>query len=342
MNKNLVAQETTTTGTYIVSGSIGGRQTFADAFANGDANIPYCVTNLADEWEFGLGTWTEGSLELSRDVVLSSTNSDAAVSWAAGTKRIYVVAHADVSMPAVRHTVSAVPPTVDRDGTEGYGQGSFWIDTGSGYTLFICVDASTGAAVWVRMAGFRSGNDIFTYGVTGEDNQRVRFSVAEALLAFGYAVLSTDGPVPSSFLAGSNDGGTSFGVGGVVTGMLTTTNATPANLAFEGDSGTHGGIPVGDHHATLLVDGVVTAVQDDGSAGKSWHIRGMAKSVSGTASLEGTPAVTAVDDFGTVTGWDVTLVVSGNDVLVQATGASSTNIAWSMSLNTARAGWESA
>jgi outer membrane protein assembly factor BamB len=51
-----------------------------------------------------------------------------------------------------KNNVAAVTPTVAADNTLGYAPGSLWIDSHSGMNnVYICTDASTGAAIWVRV-----------------------------------------------------------------------------------------------------------------------------------------------------------------------------------------------
>jgi hypothetical protein len=46
--------------------------------------------NAAGEWEVGIGTVTSGSPDtLSRDTIISSSNSDAAVTFSSGTKNVF-------------------------------------------------------------------------------------------------------------------------------------------------------------------------------------------------------------------------------------------------------------
>lgn len=79
---------TTGTGTLTLAGAITGYQTFA---AIGDGNrCVYCIDNNAGEWEVGIGTYTASGTTLSRDSVIASSNSNALVSFAAGTKQVFV------------------------------------------------------------------------------------------------------------------------------------------------------------------------------------------------------------------------------------------------------------
>lgn len=86
-----VRQVTTTTGTGTVtlSGSLTGFQTFS---VIGDGNTTYYTIVNGDDgdWEVGLGTYTSSGTTLSRDEVLSSSNSNALVDFAAGTKDVFV------------------------------------------------------------------------------------------------------------------------------------------------------------------------------------------------------------------------------------------------------------
>lgn len=86
-----VRQSTTTTGTGTVtlSGSMLGFQTFS---VIGDGNTTYYTIVNSDDgaWEVGLGTYTASGTTLSRDEVLSSSNSNNLVDFAAGTKDVFV------------------------------------------------------------------------------------------------------------------------------------------------------------------------------------------------------------------------------------------------------------
>lgn len=86
--KDRVKQQTTTTGTgtYTLSGSFTGFETFAEI---GDGNTTfYCCTDGTD-FEIGVGTFTSSGTTLARTTVLQSSNSDAAVSWGAGTRTVF-------------------------------------------------------------------------------------------------------------------------------------------------------------------------------------------------------------------------------------------------------------
>jgi hypothetical protein len=93
MNKMMAARvkETTTTtgtGTYSLAGTVSGYRTFASAFVSGQ--MVYYTVVFGNDWEQGIGIFTAGAPStLSRLTVMSSSNSDAAVNWGAGTKSIF-------------------------------------------------------------------------------------------------------------------------------------------------------------------------------------------------------------------------------------------------------------
>lgn len=80
---------TTGTGTITLAGASSGFQSFA-AIGNGNSTF-YCIAaQTGTEWEVGIGTYTSSGTTLSRDTVLSSSNSGALVNFSAGTKDVFV------------------------------------------------------------------------------------------------------------------------------------------------------------------------------------------------------------------------------------------------------------
>ena len=92
--KDRVKQQTTTTGTgtYTLSGSFDSFQTFAEI---GDGNTTYYCCTDGTDFEVGRGTFTASGTTLSREEILSSSNSDAKVNWSAGTRTIFCTQPAD-------------------------------------------------------------------------------------------------------------------------------------------------------------------------------------------------------------------------------------------------------
>ena len=92
-----VMETSTTTGTtdYTLLGAVSGYRSFSVV---GDGNKCYYVAFGVDSngvpngtgREEGRGTYTLSTAVVSRDAIFSSSSSDAKVSWAAGTRRVYV------------------------------------------------------------------------------------------------------------------------------------------------------------------------------------------------------------------------------------------------------------
>jgi len=86
-----VKETTTTTGTGAVSlgGAVTGFETFAAGVGNSNTTY-YCIAHQDQaEFEVGLGTLDGDSSDLTRTTVISSSNSDSAVDFSAGTKDVF-------------------------------------------------------------------------------------------------------------------------------------------------------------------------------------------------------------------------------------------------------------
>ena len=86
-----VKETTTTTGTGAVAfgGAVTGFETFAAGIGNSNTTYYAIVHQTAAEFEVGLGTLDGDSSDLTRTTVISSSNSDSAVDFAAGTKDVF-------------------------------------------------------------------------------------------------------------------------------------------------------------------------------------------------------------------------------------------------------------
>ena len=81
---------TTGTGTLNLAGAETGYESFVSGVGTGNTTYYAIELNSANQWEVGIGTVTSGSPDtLSRDTIISSSNSDAAVNFSAGTKNVF-------------------------------------------------------------------------------------------------------------------------------------------------------------------------------------------------------------------------------------------------------------
>ena len=112
-----VKETTTTTGTGTVnlSGAATGFETFVAGVGNSNTTY-YCITAGA-EFEVGIGTVTDATPDtLSRTTILSSSNSDSAVDFSAGTKDVFCTLPASKAVFEDASSNVTLPGTLDVDG----------------------------------------------------------------------------------------------------------------------------------------------------------------------------------------------------------------------------------
>jgi len=112
-----VKETTTTTGTGTVN--LGGAETGFETFVAGvgDGNTTYYCITAGAEFEVGLGTVTDASPDtLSRTTILSSSNSDSAVDFSAGTKDVFCTLPASKAVFEDASSNVTLPGTLDVDG----------------------------------------------------------------------------------------------------------------------------------------------------------------------------------------------------------------------------------
>jgi hypothetical protein len=80
---------TTGTGTFDLAGAVSGFESFVTGIGNSNTTY-YAIVNENGEFEVGLGTVTDAATDtLSRDTIISSSNSDSAVNFGEGTKNVF-------------------------------------------------------------------------------------------------------------------------------------------------------------------------------------------------------------------------------------------------------------
>jgi hypothetical protein len=129
-------QETTTTtgtGTVTLAGASTGFQSFA-AVGNGNTTFYTIADSSGSNWEIGIGTYTSSGTTLSRDTVLSSSNSGSLVDFPAGTKNVFVTFPASSTLFALNNqtmTSSYAIPT----GNNASAVGPITINTSKAVTV---------------------------------------------------------------------------------------------------------------------------------------------------------------------------------------------------------------
>ena len=89
----------TSTGVMTFAGAVDGFETFLAGIGNSNTTYYVIAHQTANEWEVGHGTLAVDSSTLTRTNVYTSSNSDSAVDFSAGTKDIFC------SLPASKAVV---------------------------------------------------------------------------------------------------------------------------------------------------------------------------------------------------------------------------------------------
>jgi hypothetical protein len=105
-----VKETTTTTGTGAIAlgGAVSSFETFGAGVGNRNTTYYAIVHQTANEFEVGLGTLDGTSANLTRTTVISSSNSDAAVNFSAGTKDVFCTFPASKTMDMVMTTTGDI------------------------------------------------------------------------------------------------------------------------------------------------------------------------------------------------------------------------------------------
>lgn len=105
----------TGTGAITLAGAMTGFKTFSSVCANSDTC--YYAIQAVDgsgiatgDWEIGLGTYTTAGNTLTRTSVIASTNSNALVNFAAGTKHVWIDVPA-IQINSLNQSVATVTGT---------------------------------------------------------------------------------------------------------------------------------------------------------------------------------------------------------------------------------------
>ena len=141
----LETSTTTGTGALTLAGAVAGFRTFASVCATNDTCLYYIEAVDGSgiptgDWECGLGTYT-GTNTLTRTTVVRSSNSNAAVNLAAGTKRVAITFIGDDI-----HT--AAPSTNQND-----------YDAGSLADLINCKGLRLGITASIKLPGLAATYD---------------------------------------------------------------------------------------------------------------------------------------------------------------------------------------
>ena len=145
--KDRVKSNTTTTGTgtIVLGGAALGYQSFS-VIGNGNSTYYTIADSTSGDWEVGIGTYISGNTSMTRDTVLSSSNSSSLVNFAAGTKDVFVTQPAEVTAIGGGNQAILVNQTTVTGnysivtGTNGFSVGP--ITTANGVTVTVGANAT--------------------------------------------------------------------------------------------------------------------------------------------------------------------------------------------------------
>jgi hypothetical protein len=182
-----VKETTTSTGTsdFTLGGAVTGFQTFSAGVGN--SNTTYYAVSLGADWEVGLGTLSGDGLTLARTTVYQSSNSDTKVSFAAGTKEVFVTYPADKAVSDITSTDASI--VVVRNGSIIDLAVS---EASPASTLLAAVRNTTGATL-------TKGTAVYISGSTGQNS-----TVSKALATGDATSAQTLGLITSDLSNNSN------------------------------------------------------------------------------------------------------------------------------------------
>jgi hypothetical protein len=164
---------TTGTGTFDLDGAVTGFETFVAGIASTNTTYYAIFHQGKNEWEVGLGTVTDAATDtLARTTVITSSNSDSAVTFTAGTKDVFC------TLPAANLDVVTfdIVSTSNRDidiipnGTGDVNLGADAVQIGDNDANATLTTQGTGDLILNTNNGTNAGNVTLLDGANGNIN----------------------------------------------------------------------------------------------------------------------------------------------------------------------------
>jgi len=248
---------TTGTGTLNLAGAATGFETFVAGIGNSNVTY-YCIAGQGTaEFEVGIGTVTDASPDtLSRTTILSSSNSDSAVDFSAGTKDVFCTLPAGRTIREV-DTALNVPTgtTAQRAGSPAAGDfryntttgrfegylGSAWGSFGASNSFFTNIFAGDGSDTTFTLSQtIDNENDLLVF-VDGVFQAQNVYSVSGTTLTF--ATAPANGRVITVYSVKAGVSGSNY------TLSTMTGDGSDTTLTLNTD-------PVNENNVQVYIDGV--------------------------------------------------------------------------------------
>lgn len=188
--ENNVEETTTSTGTgdKVLAGAVTGRRTFSSAAADTNT-VPYHIYavdsngNPSGAWEDGIGIYNSVANSITPLIVLASSNSNAAVNFAAGTKRI-----ANVLLSEQMYKLNGVPFRQLESLSVGLDSQIFWgffaglegWTTDGGADASLTFDSSNSKGILLEDLGSTLNFALISpdnLGINGSKYRRIKLSI---------------------------------------------------------------------------------------------------------------------------------------------------------------------
>ena len=299
---------TTGTGTYSLGGEVAGFQSFVTAIGDGNTTYYAVVNRSADEWELGIGTVADATPDtLARTTVISSSNSDNAVSFSAGTKDVFV------TLPSSKSTF------INGSNSLVIGNGAAGVD----YSLTFDGESNDGVITWKEDEDyFEFSDDILMNGTEkiqfGDTASFIQQSTNGTLRIDGEAIidlnastrvdvsgdLKVGGEVQTASI-GFTDGDNAITIadGGGITAHNGITSLSPSN--------TFGATSFNDSNITNVGSIALDSISFDAGNGTAIIFNQGVKPATQTTSVSGD----FEPDFSQYTNFILTVSNSGNCTL---------------------------
>ena len=178
-----VRDTTTTTGTGTVTLSGTAPTGYQNFSVIGNGNTTYYTINAGSQWEVGIGTYSSTGPTLARNTVLESSNANALVDFAAGTKDVFVTYPSDRSVYQDGASIAAGTAVLP------VANGGTGVTTSTGTSSVVLSNSPTlvtptlGAASATSIAAALGSVSAPSYTFTGDLNTGI-YSPAADTLAF--------------------------------------------------------------------------------------------------------------------------------------------------------------